>query len=110
MASSWPATSGAYLSVGAAISALTKNQVVAFVVSVVICFVFTVSGAPMVLDFFTAWAPQMAVDVIVSFSFLAHFQAITDGVIDLRDIIFFATVIGFWLFANLIIVDAKKAG
>ncbi len=101
---------GAYLSVGAAISALTKNQVVAFVVSVVICFVFTVSGAPMVLDFFTAWAPQMAVDVIVSFSFLAHFQAITDGVIDLRDIIFFATVIGFWLFANLIIVDAKKAG
>lgn len=101
---------GGYLAIGAAISALTKNQVIAFVVSVVICFLLTVSGAPMVLDFFTAWAPQLAVDVIASFSFLSHFQAITDGVIDLRDAVFFLTMIGFWLFANLIIVDAKKAG
>jgi len=101
---------GGYLAIGGAISALTKNQVIAFVVTVVICFLLTVSGAPMVLDFFTAWAPQLAVDVIASFSFLSHFQAITDGVIDLRDAVFFLTMIGFWLFANLVIVEAKKAG
>ena len=99
-----------YLAIGAAISAATKNQVIAFVVSVVICFLFTVSGAPMVLDFFTAWAPQLAVNVVASFSFLSHFQAITDGVIDLTDIVYFLTMIGFWLFANLIIVEAKKSG
>jgi ABC-2 type transport system permease protein len=101
---------GGYLAIGAAVSALTKNQVIAFVVSVVICFLLTVSGAPMVLDVFTAWAPQVLVNVVASFSFLSHFQAIMDGVIDLRDLIYFATVIAFWLFANLVIVEAKKAG
>ncbi|MDP6709187.1 MAG: ABC transporter permease, partial [Alphaproteobacteria bacterium] len=101
---------GGYLAIGSAVSALTKNQVIAFVVSVVICFLLTVSGAPMVLDVFTAWAPQVLVNVVASFSFLSHFQAIMDGVIDLRDLIYFATVIAFWLFANLVIVEAKKAG
>ena len=101
---------GGYLAIGAAISALTKNQVIAFVVAVVVCFLLTVSGAPMVLDFFTAWAPQLAVDVVASLSFLTHVQAITDGVIDLRDAVYFLTMIGFWLFANLVIVEAKKAG
>ncbi len=101
---------GGYLAIGACISAATKNQVIAFVVSVVICFVFTVSGAPIVLDFFAAWAPQVLLDTIASFSFLGHFQAIVDGVIDLRDIVFFLSLIAFWLFANLIVVETNKAG
>ena len=100
---------GGYLAIGAAVSALTKNQVIAFVVSVVICFLFTVSGAPIVLDAFTAWAPQRTVDIVASLSFLTHFEAITNGVLDLRDIFYFVSMIGFWLFANLIIVDARKA-
>ncbi len=100
---------GGYLAIGAAVSALTKNQVIAFVVSVVICFLFTVSGAPMVLDAFTTWAPQRTVDIVASLSFLSHFEAITNGVLDLRDIFYFVSMIGFWLFANLIIVDARKA-
>jgi ABC-2 type transport system permease protein len=101
---------GAYLAIGACISAATTNQVIAFVISVVVCFLFTVSGAPIVLDFFAAWAPQTILDTIASFSFLTHFNAIIDGVIDLRDIIFFASLIAFWLFANLVVVEAKKAG
>ncbi len=101
---------GGYLAVGAAVSAMTKNQVVAFVVSIVICFILTVSGAEIVLDFFTGWAPELVIDVVASFSFLAHFQAIMDGVIDLRDLIYFASMILFWLFANLVIVEANKAG
>jgi ABC-2 type transport system permease protein len=101
---------GAYLSIGACISATTKNQVIAFVVSVAVCFLFTVSGAPLVLDFFRGWAPFPLVNAISSFSFLTHFQAITQGVIDLRDLIFFFSLIGLFLTANVVIVDLKRAG
>ena len=100
---------GGYLAIGSCVSAATKNQVIAFVISVVVCFLFTVSGAPIVLDFFAAWAPQMLLDAIASFSFLTHFNAIQNGVIDLRDLIYFVSLILLWLFANLLIVDLKKA-
>jgi ABC-2 type transport system permease protein len=101
---------GGYLAIGSCISATTKNQVIAFVVSVVVCFAFTVAGAPIVLSFFSGWAPQILLDAIASFSFLTHFTAITDGVIDVRDLIFFVSLIALWLFANTVIVDANKAG
>src|SRR5271154_5209898 len=60
---------GGYLAIGACISASTNNQVIAFVVSVVVCFLFTISGAPLVLDFFHAWAPQAVIDAVSSFRF-----------------------------------------
>jgi ABC-2 type transport system permease protein len=101
---------GGYLAIGSCISATTKNQVIAFVVSVVVCFIFTVSGAPIVLSFFSGWAPAVLLDAIASFSFITHFMAITDGVIDLRDLIYFVSLIALWLFANTVIVDANKAG
>ena len=101
---------GAYLAIGACVSASTKSQVIAFVISIVICFLFTVSGAPIVLDFFSAWAPQTILDAVASFSFLTHFNSIIDGVIDVRDIIFFGSFIALWLFANFVIVQANKAG
>lgn len=101
---------GGYLAIGSCISATTKNQVIAFVISVVVCFLFTVSGAPIVLDFFATWAPQTILDTIASFSFLTHFNSITDGVIDARDGVYFLSLIGFWLFANLFVVEVNKAG
>ena len=101
---------GAYLSIGACISAATSNQVIAFVVSVVVCFLFTVSGAPLVLDAFRGWAPLPLIEAISSFSFLTHFAAITGGVIDLRDLIFFFSLIGLFLYANMLIVDLRKSG
>jgi ABC-2 type transport system permease protein len=100
---------GAYLSIGACISAATKNQVIAFVVSVVICFLFTISGAPLVIDFFRAWAPLVLINAIASFSFLTHFAAISAGVIDLRDVIFFITLMALFLTANVVVVDLKKS-
>jgi len=100
---------GGFLAIGSCISALTKNQVIAFVISVVICFAFILSGYPLVLDFFRAWAPQAVVNVISSFSFLAHFKSIAKGVIDLRDVIYFTTLIAFWLYANTLAIEAKKA-
>lgn len=101
---------GGFLAISSCISALTKSQVIAFVISVVICFMFILSGFPMVLDFFTGWAPQALVDAIASLSFLTHFNSIQKGVIDLRDIIYFAALIVFWLYANVVTMEAAKAG
>ncbi len=101
---------GGYLAIGSAISATTSNQVIAFVVSVVVCFLFTISGAPLVLDFFRGWAPFAVVEAVSSFSFLSHFSSITQGVIDLRDLIFFFSLIALFLTANVVIVDLKKSG
>ena len=100
---------GAFIAVGSCISALTKNQVIAFVIAVVICFLFILAGFSLVLEFFRAWAPQFLVNAISSMSFLTHFGAISKGVIDLRDVLFFISFIGCWLFANVIIVEMKKA-
>jgi len=99
---------GGYLAISAAISASTDNQVIAFVVSVAVCFLFTIAGAALVLDFFQLWAPIVLVNTISSFSFLTHFQAITAGVIDLRDLIFFASLITVFLALNVVLIDLKK--
>ncbi len=100
---------GGFLAIGSCMSALTRNQVVAFILSVVTCFVFLLSGLPMVMDLFSSWAPQIVMDGIANLSFLSHFSDISKGVIDLRDIVYFALVIGFWLLINTIVLDLKKA-
>ena len=99
---------GGMLAIGSCMSALTRNQVIAFILSVVGCFVFLLSGLPMVLDLFTGWAPQVIIDGVASLSFLSHFTDISRGVIDLRDLVYFALVIGFWLVANVILLEMKK--
>lgn len=100
---------GAYLSIGSCTSALAKNQVIAFILAVSLSFLFIVSGLPMVLDMFSGWAPQWLVDVVASLSFLTRFGAISNGVIDLRDLLFFITLIAAWLAATAVVVDLKKA-
>jgi ABC-2 type transport system permease protein len=101
---------GAFLAIGSFVSALTRNQVIAFVVTVVVCFGFLLSGFPPVLDVFSSWAPQSVVDTIASFSFLTRFDAISKGVIDLRDVLFFLSVIALFLFATGVTIEAKKGG
>jgi ABC-2 type transport system permease protein len=101
---------GGYLAIGSAISATTGNQVIAFVVSVVACFLFTISGVPFVVEFFKAVAPLAVANAVSSFSFLTHFSAITQGVIDLRDIVFFFSLIALFLGANIVAVDLKRVG
>ncbi|MFT6778286.1 MAG: ABC-2 type transport system permease protein [Paraglaciecola sp.] len=100
---------GAYLSIGMCMSALTKNQVVAFILSVVVCFVFVVSGSNIVLDAFKSWAPSIVIDVVVSFSFLTHFEAMAKGVIALDNLMYFLLVTICWLFAGLVLIEQKKA-
>ena len=100
---------GGFLAIGACLSATTSNQVIAFVITVVVCFVFLASGFPMVLDFFTSWAPQILVDGIASLSFLTHFESISKGVIDLRDLIYFGFLILAFLYANTIVLRWLQA-
>lgn len=100
---------GGFLAIGACLSAATRNQVIAFIVTVVVCFLFLLSGFALVLEVFRGWAPKIIVDAIASLSFLTHFQSISKGVIDLRDVVYFATLIGAWLFANTVVLEMKKS-
>jgi ABC-2 type transport system permease protein len=112
-AASW-LMAGGYLAMGACISSLTKNQVIAFVLSVMACLVFLIAGLPPVAEFLRSslsWLPagEAIVKAFSSFSFLTHFGAISRGVIDLRDMVFFASFIGVFLFLNAVVIELKKA-
>jgi len=100
---------GGFLAIGSCLSAATRNQVIAFIFTVVVCFGFLLSGFPLVLGLFQGWAPQLLIDAVASLSFLTHFESIRKGVIDLRDLIYFAALITAWLAANAIVLDMKKA-
>lgn len=100
---------GAFLAVGTCLSAATRNQVVAFILTGAVCFVLLLAGFPMVLDVFRAWAPQVLVDAIAQLSFLTHFSAIAKGLLDLRDVLFFLLTIAVWLLATAVVLDMKKA-
>ena len=100
---------GAFLAIGVCISAFTKNQVVAFVLTLVICLLFNISGFSLVLDGLTNWLPSKLVATINSFSFLANFDAITKGLIEFTSIVYFCTIICCGLFANMIVIEIKKA-
>ena len=100
---------GGFLAIGSCISAANRNQVVAFIITVVICFVFMLAGFPLVLDLFSGWLPGPLLDAVASLSFLTHFTAISKGVLDVRDVLYFLLVIGVWLVATTIVLDLKKA-
>ncbi len=100
---------GAFLAIGSCMSALTRNQVIAFILAATVCFLFTMSGLDLVLDAVRAVFPPVFADVVASLSFLSHFGSITKGVIQLRDGVFFLSMIVFWLFATTVAVDLGKA-
>jgi ABC-2 type transport system permease protein len=101
---------GAYLAVTCMTSAMTRNQVISFILSVVICFFLILAGWEVVTDWLVRWAWPSVVDLVSSFSVIPHFLAFQKGVIDSRDIIFFLSVIGFSLFATGVIVRNLRAG
>ena len=100
---------GAYLAVTCMTSAMTRNQVVAFILSVVICLFLILAGFNPVTDLMVRWASPALVDTIAAFSVVTHFDGFQRGVIDLRDLVFFASLIAAWLAATVIVLDMKKA-
>lgn len=99
---------GGFLALSSCVSALTKNQVIAFVLAAAICFVFLMSGVEIVQAFFRAWAPQAFVDTVGSLSFLTNFNDLSQGVIDIRALVFFGLVIGIALYINTLVVETRK--
>jgi len=101
---------GAYLAVTCMTSAMTRNQVVAFILSVVLCLFLILAGFNPVTDLLTRWANPAVVDTVAAFSVVTHFDNFQRGVIDLRDLVFFLSVIGFALFATGVIIRGHRAG
>ncbi len=99
---------GAFLAVGAAMSAATKNQVIAFVLGLAVCFAFAAASYPLVTDFIARASPAIA-EFARRISVAERFQDFTRGVIELRDVIYFASFICFFLFLNAVILEHRKA-
>lgn len=103
--------SGAYLAIGCMTSAMTRNQVVSFILSVVVCLFLILAGWPPVTNFFIEWgAPNWLVEAVASFSVIPHFESLQRGVIDSRDIFFYLSIIGFCLFTTGVIIRSHRAG
>ncbi len=100
---------GAFLAIGAFISALTKNQVIAFILSATACFLLVTSGMEIVQNVFRSWTPRVVSDAVSSISVLTHYDEITRGVVSLSALVFFVSIIAFFLFANAVAVARKKS-
>lgn len=100
---------GAFLAIGAFISALTKNQVIAFILTATVCFLLVTSGMEIVQNVLRSWTPRIVADAVASMSFLTHYEEITRGVLSLDTLVFFLSIIAFALFANAVAVGQKKS-
>jgi ABC-2 type transport system permease protein len=100
---------GAFLALSSAISGLTKSQVLAFIGATTASFLFVMAGFDLVISAVRPWAPALVIDTVRSMSFFAHFQHVTDGVLELPSIIFFVSLIVFSLWLNVLVIDVKKA-
>ena len=99
---------GGFLAIGSCMSALTRSQVIAFVLCGFVCLIFVMAGFPLVLDVFKGWVPIIVLDTVASLSFLTHFNAVSRGVLSLQDFLYFVSVITVWLTATSIVLDIKK--
>jgi ABC-2 type transport system permease protein len=99
---------GGFLAISAAVSALTRNQVVAFVVASFVCFLLLVTGLDLVRGLIVAWAPEAVVRAVAELSILANYQSLTRGVLELATLVFFASLIGVSLVVNTALVELKK--
>ena len=101
---------GGYLAISCMTSAMTRNQVVSFIVSVVICLIMILAGWPPVTNMFVRWAAPWLVNIVAGFSVMPHFEGFHRGVLDSRDIVFFLSIIGFSLFGTSVIIRSHRAG
>ena len=101
---------GAYLAVSCMTSAMTRNQVISFIVSVLICLFLILAGYTPVTDLLTRFANPRVVEVVAAFSVMTHFEGFQRGVLDVRDLVFFFSLIGFALFTTGVIIRNHRAG
>ena len=99
---------GTFIAIGACLSALTRNQVVAFILTALVCVLLILAGQPQVLDFFQGALPRRLVNAVAHLSMLRHFEAISRGVLDLRDLVYFLLSTLGWLIAGVLLLDLKR--
>ena len=99
---------GAFLSVGSMTSSLTRSQIISFILAVVICLFFILAGYPPIVSFLSGWAPKWFIDIISGFSFMSHFFALSKGIIDLRDVLYYTSIIFFMLYATSVVIQNKR--
>jgi len=100
---------GAFLALTSCLSTLTKNQVIAFIISSISGFILIMAGFSLILSAVRSWAPVWITETISSMSFLSHFSRIQMGVFDLNSLIFFLSMIILCLWINIQLVQIKKA-
>lgn len=100
---------GGFLAIGSCMSAVSKSQVIAFIVTGIVCLLFILAGFPLVLNLFQDWVPLIVLDAVASLSFLVHFSSISKGILSLQDILYFISVIVTWLVATMVVVEIKRA-
>lgn len=101
---------GGYLSIASMTSAMTRNQVVSFIISVVICLFLILCGYPPVTDLLVTWAPAWVVQMVTSISVMTHFDAFQKGIIDSRNLLFFLSLMAFSLFTTGVIIRSHRSG
>jgi len=101
---------GAYLALACMTSAITRNQVVSFILAVVLCMLLILIGFTPITDMMARWFSPRAVEYIASFSVMTHFDGFQKGVLDTRDLLYFLSVIGFALFTTGVIIRGHRAG
>lgn len=99
---------GSFVAIGACLSALTRSQVVAFVLTATVCVLLILAGQPQVLDFFSGALPRRLINALAYLSMLRHFEAIARGVLDLRDLAYFVLSIVGWLVAGVLLLELKR--
>ena len=100
---------GSFLAIGSCMSALSKSQVIAFILCGVVCLLFVLAGYPLVLNSIKTWAPLIVVDSVANLSFLTHFNSISRGIISLRDVLYFCSVQVVWLAATVVVINARRS-
>ena len=100
---------GGFLAIGSCMSAISKSQVIAFILTAAVCLLFVLAGFPLVLNVFKDWLPMLVVDTVASLSFMTHFGAIAKGVLGLQDLLYFVSVIMVWLLATSVVIEIKQA-
>lgn len=99
---------GTFIAIGACLSAVTRSQVVAFILTALVCVLLILAGQSQVLDFFHGTLPRRLVNLISHLSMLQHFEAIARGVLDLRDLLYFLLSPLAWLIAGVLVLDLKR--
>jgi ABC-2 type transport system permease protein len=101
---------GTFIAIGACLSALTRSQVVAFILTALVCVLLILVGQPQVLDLFQGTLPRQLINAAAHLSMLQHFEAIARGVLDARDLCYFLLSMICWLIAGVLLLELKRTG